>query len=230
MSKPEVLCSYCQHKSECFEQLNAEELLFANNSKVQLRYKKGETITKQGSFVTHVIYVRKGLVKVYKEHNRENNVIYDVLPAGSLIGLSNLYFSETFQYSIAALTDTAVCSIDRQVFERVIKDNGSFASSVLEAVNGEIHHLRNKMVSLTQKQLKGKLADTFIYLAENVFYSHIFTNKLSRNDLAEFSGMSMMSVVRTIQEFIRVGYLEEAHGKIKILDMNVLKKISQETG
>lgn len=223
------VCPYCQYKSACFEHLNEEELLFANKSKVHIRYKKGETIAKQGAFVTNVHYVRQGLVKIYKEHNTEANVIYDILPAGSLVGLSNLYFSETFQFSAASLTESTICSIDKSVLEKLIQENGLFARSVLENVNEEIHHLRNKMVSLTQKQLRGKLADSLIYLTERVFFSNTFSNKLSRNDLAEFSGMSMMSVVRTIQEFIRLGYLEEHQGKMKIQDISALKKISQET-
>jgi CRP/FNR family transcriptional regulator, polysaccharide utilization system transcription regulator len=229
MAEAQTLCPDCQYKSACFEQLNVEELRFADKSKVQIRYKKGETIIKQGSFVTHVLYVKQGLVKIYKEHSKEANLIYDILPSGTLVGLSNLYYSETFQFSVAALAESAICSIDREVLEKLITDNGAFARSVMESINTELQHLRNKMVSLTHKQTRGKLADSLLYLAENVFLTNTFSSKLSRNDLAEFSGMSMMSVVRTLQEFIKRGYLEEREGKINILDMEALEQISQET-
>ena len=228
MAEAETVCPDCQYKSACFEQLNVDELLYASKGKVQIRYRKGETIAKQGAFVTHVLYVKQGLVKIYREHSKDTNLIYDILPAGSLVGLSNLYYSKTFQFSVAALTDSAICSIDREVLEKLVMDNGAFARSVVESINNGLNHLQNKMISLTQKQTKGKLADSLLYLSEKVFLSNVFTSKLTRNDLAEFSGMSMMTVVRTLQEFIRKGYLEESEGKIKLTDMKALEQISQE--
>lgn len=228
MAKTETICPDCQYKSPCFEQLNEEELLFASKGKVQIRYRKGETIAKQGAFGNHVLYVKRGLVKIYREHSREVNLIYDILPAGSLVGLSSLFYGNTFQFSVAALADSSICSIDREVLEKLVMDNGAFANSVVKAINGGIHHLQDKMVSLTQKQTKGKLADSLLYLSDKVFLSNVFTSKLTRNDLAEFSGMSMMSVVRTLQEFIRKGYLKESEGKMKLKDKEALEQISQE--
>jgi len=227
MAPIEVLCTDCEQKSSCFKQLEQEELQFANNSKVQIHYKKGETIAKQGSFVTHVLYVKEGLAKVYKELEGNTNLIYSVVPHGSFIGLSNLFTRDTFQFSVAALTHSAICSIDRSVLEQLIRDNGAFAHSVIQAVNQETHHLRRKMISLTNKPMKGRLADTLIELSQDVFGAEAFPYKLSRNDLAELSGMSMMSVVRAMQDFIRAGYVIEQEGRIKIMDMEALERMSQ---
>lgn len=227
MAPIEVLCTDCEQKSSCFKQLELEELEFANNSKVQIHYKKGETIAKQGSFVTHVLYVKEGLVKVYKELEDNTNLIYSVLPQGSFVGLSNLYTRDTFQFSVAALTHSSICSIDRDVLEQLVRKNGSFANSIIETVNRETHHLRSKMLSLTHKPMKGRLSDTLIELSRDVFATTAFPCKLSRNDLAEFSGMSMMSVVRTMQDFIKNGYVQEQEGKIIILDMEALERMSQ---
>ena len=45
-------CAECKVKSICFKQLNEEELLLTNENKVQIQFKKGEIISKQGSFNT----------------------------------------------------------------------------------------------------------------------------------------------------------------------------------
>lgn len=228
MAKSEVLCPDCKQKSTCFRQLDEGQLQATNESKVQIRYKKGETIIKQGSFVTHVLYIREGLAKLYKEHNDGSSLIYSILPAGSLVGLSNLFTHETFGFSVAALTQATICSIDREVLEQLVHENGSFARSVIEALNHETKNLRSKLVSLTHKPLRGRLADTLIHLARDVFDSQEFPYKLSRNDLAEFSGMSMMSMVRTIQEFIKEGHIFEKEGKLQIANMEALERISLE--
>jgi len=227
MAKVEAICPDCKQKSACFRQLDQGELDFADKSKVQIRYKKGETIAKQGSFVTHVLYVKHGLVKVYREHNDETNLIYSIVPAGSLVGLTNIYILNTYEFSVASLTDSSICSIDRQVLEQLVTENGAFAGSVVKSLNRETRQLRNKLASLTHKPLEGRLADSLIYLEREVFQSRVFSHKLSRNDLAEFSGMSMMSAVRTMQEFIKRGYVAENEGRIELKNVEALKEISQ---
>jgi CRP/FNR family transcriptional regulator len=167
--------------------------------------------------------VKEGLVKIYREYEDNTNLIYNILPRGTLIGLSNLYVGSTFQFSVAALTNSSICSIDKSFMEQLLRDNGAFAKSVVESVNNEIHQLQEKLVSLTHKPLKGRLADSLVFLSREVFESRQFSHKLSRKDLAEFSGMSMMSLVRTLQEFMREGYVEEVDGKLNLLDMDALK-------
>lgn len=231
MNKLKISCTECFEKSYCFQQLNQHELFLTNESRVQIHYKKGETIAKQGSFVTHILYVKKGMVKVYEEfEGRENNLIFSVLPEGSLIGLSSLFFTDKFQYSIAALDSTSICAIDKHVIEQIVKDNSNFGASLLESLNSELYNIRSRMISLTQKQLQGKMADIILYLAENVFKQDEFDLPLSRKELAEFGGMSTMSVVRTLQHFIKGGIIEENKQRITIREKDLLKKISLEGG
>ena len=231
MGKIKISCNECFEKSYCFHQLNQDELFLTNESRVQVHYKKGETIAKQGSFVTHILYVKNGTVKVYKEfEGGKNSLIFSVLPEGSLIGLSSLFFTDKFQYSIAALDSTSICAIDKHVIEQIVKDNSNFGASLLESLNSEIYSIRSRMISLTQKQLQGKMADIIIYLAENVFRQDEFDLPLSRKELAEFGGMSTMSVVRTLQHFIKEGIVEENKQRITIKKKDLLKKISLEGG
>ena len=226
MAKPQTTCLYCSEKSSCFHQLNDNELTLADESKVQVQYKKGETIAKQDSFITHILYVKTGHVKVYREIEDGTNIIYSILPQGSLIGLSALYYLNTFQYSIAALTDSKICAIDKKVIETIFKDNGDFSQIILETLNEEIHQLREKMVSLTHKQMEGRLADSLLFLKEKIFQTNKFKITLSRKELAEFSGMSTMSVVRTIQSLIKKSLIKEDSGYLSVIDESGLRDLS----
>lgn len=227
MSRVQTNCLDCKDKSSCFAQLGANELTLADESKVQVSYKKGETIAKQNSFVTHILYVKLGIVKVYKENADETNIIYRILPKGSLIGLSALFYSETFQYSIAALSETVICSIDKKVIENLFMGNGNFGRTALEELNKEIHHLRTKMVSLTHKRMEGRLADSLLFLRDHVHHSNSFNLPLTRKELAEFSEMSTMSVVRTIQNFIKKCIIKESSGNMEIIDNQGLEILSE---
>jgi len=227
MARVQTNCLNCNEKSSCFAQLDDNELTLADESKVQVTYKKGETIAKQNSFVTHLLYVKHGIVKVYRENTDDTNLIYRILPRGNLIGLSALFYSETFQYSIAALSDAEICSIDKKVVENLFINNTNFSRKAFEELNKEIHHLRAKMVSLTHKQMEGRLADSLLFLRDHVHQSNNFKLSLSRKELAEFSGMSTMSVVRTIQNFIKKGIISESSGNMEIIDYQTLEQLSE---
>lgn len=227
-STQSIKCFECDKKSLCFQQLTEDELKLTNENKVQIRFKKGEIISKQGTFITHVMYLKNGFAKVYKETDADNNLILDIIPDGKLIGLTSLFNSDNIaRFSVAALTETIICSIDRKIIEKLIYKNNKFAKTVISSLNQEALQFYDKMASLTQKQMNGRVADALLYLSENIFQSGKFEMILSRKDLAEFTGMSTMSVVRTLKDLRKEDILEDEKGIMTIKNIDRLKKISQ---
>jgi len=220
-------CARCKTKSMCFEQLSLSELNQANDNRVQIQFKKGETISKQGSFVTHVMYLKSGFAKVYKETDLNHSLILDIIPNGKLIGLTSLYNSDNIaRFSVAALENAVVCSIDRTTIEKLVLKNSQFAQTVITSLNKESLQFYDKMASLTQKQMNGRVADALLYLSDHIFKSKRFKMILSRKDLADFTGMSMMSVVRTLKDLKSEHIIKDDKGYIEILDKKTLQQIS----
>ena len=220
-------CLLCQNKSACFEKLSEEELLSVDERRVELHYRKGEVIAKQGSFVTHILFLKKGLTKIYREIDKDNNLILNFYPSGKLMGLSSLYMNSILQFSIAAVEDSVICAMDIHIFEKFVRQNGQFAASIIHAINQHFAHRTEKLVSLTQKQMNGRLAEAFLFFADQLYKSDSFHLSLTRKDIAEFTGMSVMSVVRGIKDFKENGILEDNNGDIALLRRDMLEKISQ---
>lgn len=222
-----IKCAECTEKSLCFKQLNEDELKLTNENKVQIQFKKGEIISKQGSFVTHIMYLKKGYAKVYKETDLDHNLILDIIPEGKLIGITSLFNQDNIaRFSVSALENSVVCSIDRNTIEKLIHQNSQFAQSIIASLNEETLQFYDKMASMAQKQMNGRVADALIYLSENILKSPKFKMILSRKELADFTGMSMMSVVRTLKDLKAEGIIEDEKGYIEIKNINILKKIS----
>jgi CRP-like cAMP-binding protein len=222
-----IQCTTCKSKSICFEQLNEDELTKANNNRVQIQFKKGEIISKQGSFVTHVMYLKSGYAKVYKETDIDHNLILDIIPSGKLIGLTSLFNEDNIaRFSVAALDNTVVCSIDRKTIEQFVHQNSDFSQSIISSLNKESLLFYDKLASLTQKQMNGRVSEALLYLSENIFKSTKFKMILSRKDLADYTGMSVMSVVRTLKKLKDEKTIEDDKGFIEIKDINTLKQIS----
>ena len=220
-------CLKCTEKSLCFKQLTDAELNLTNENKVQIQFNKGEILSKQGTFVTHIMYLKSGFAKVYKETDVDNNLILDIIPEGKLIGLTSLFNTDNIaRFSVAALDNAVVCAIDRNTIENLIHKNTQFAQTVISSLNEESLQFYDKMASLTQKQMNGRVADALLYLSENIFNSVKFKMILSRKDLADFTGMSMMSVVRTLKDLKTEGIIKDEKGFIEIKNINTLRQIS----
>lgn len=54
-------CTISSHWGRCFDRLTEEEKDYLDKQSVAIRYKKGEIICKQGSFVSQVMYVKRDL-------------------------------------------------------------------------------------------------------------------------------------------------------------------------
>ena len=60
-------CYDCQCMSHLFTLLNKDELQQVDANKIHVRFKAGETIKKQGTFMSHVLSINSGLAKLYLE-------------------------------------------------------------------------------------------------------------------------------------------------------------------
>lgn len=221
-------CIDCKNRSECFANLTEPELKLVSESKLNIKFNKGEIIRKQGSFVTSVLFLKEGFVKVYKEfdHSEQNSIINFNKP-GDLIGLTDIFGESSVTFSVAALTDCQVCCINIRLFEKLLVENGKFAADVIKSINYQTSELFDYQLQNNHKQLHGRIAKAFLVLSDHVFMSNTFGVYLSRNDIAEFTNMSSMSVVRILKDFKEDQVIEDKNGYIKILNRDKLENISK---
>lgn len=108
MNNYENICANFVHQSPCFDQLTEQEIEMVEKNQVRVVYKKGETICKQGSFASHIMFLEEGLVKIYLEGN-PRNLILTITPSNHLIGLPSIYEgNNTFLYSVSTYIDSKV--------------------------------------------------------------------------------------------------------------------------
>lgn len=221
-------CKDCDLMANCFKNLSDDELAELGEHKVYIKYKRKEIVAKQGSFASHIIFIKSGYLKLYIESGfEEKNLIINVFGPRQLIGLSSLFESNTYKYSVAALQDSELCLFDVADIKKLIAVNPEFAISMIKRSHRSTLYAYQHMYNLTQKQLNGRLASVFIYLSEQVFKNIEFPMILNRAELANFTAMSTMSAVRAINDFKKQGLINDDHGRITILDMKKLEQISQ---
>jgi CRP/FNR family transcriptional regulator, polysaccharide utilization system transcription regulator len=222
-------CTISSHYCRCFEKLTPEEMELVEASSVDIKYNKHEIICKQGSFVSHVMYVERGLAKVFI-NDGTNTLVLKIIPSGNLLGLSSLSEDQnTYQYTAMAYVESEIKLIDINVFRQLIGKNAEFAKEVINILSANSNQIYGRFFCLTHKQAYGRMADILLCLSNRVFKQEEFDLPLSRKDLGELSGMSSETVIRMLKKFCDDGLIHMDGKSIKVLDFNRLIRIS-ETG
>jgi len=224
---PDRNCLNCDLKSPLFCFLNDQELQLVRDNKITVVFRKGETIRKQGTYMSHVISVNSGLAKMYLEGLDNHNAIIQIIKPTNFIGGPGLFLDSIHHYTVSALVDTSVCFIDVKLFKELINRNKDFAYQLLKDFSTNILSAYNRLIFLTQKQMPGRMADTLLYLFDEIYNSRKFTLHLSKQDLADLSGMAKDSAIKILRDFQHAQIVSMSDHEIELLDYDVLSRISR---
>jgi CRP/FNR family transcriptional regulator len=220
-------CGSCIHGWKNFRHLSKDELHYVNQNRYEAAFKSGETIIKQGSPSSNVLFLSSGLAKVYMEGINGKCLIMSIAKPGRMIIGPGAYVNSRHTYTVSALSAVQACFISFEVFRHLLRTNGAFAESLVEDISTKSLRTHTRMINLAQKKMPGRLAETILYLADEIFSSDEFDMILSRQEIGEMSNMAKECVVRIIKEFEGSGIIISHGSRMKITDKKKLNLISE---
>lgn len=223
----DTICTTCKLRSPIFKNLTEEELAYFRKISHEAIFNAGEIIFKQGAPLTHIICVSKGSAKKYVELSDSRNILLRVLLAKNIAGVSGINTDNKHHFSLAALEPTTTCFIEIDAFKKVIQQNPVFSYDMIGIINNLHTRLFEKLKNLTQKNLNGKVADTLLYLANEVYNCDKFETLLLRQDIADMSVTTRESTIRALKEFKEQGIINFRENYFEILRKEILDKISK---
>ncbi len=219
-------CRNCPFKTTATSKLKDCSLDQLTSNHLELQLKKGDSIIKQGTYSTNVVFLRTGLAKIHLTGPYAEQIV-KMVNAPSYLGLPTTFGSKINQYSITAVTDADVCYIDVEVFETILKENPDFSHAIiLEFCKNELESFR-RCANRTQKQIRGNMADALLEFSTNIFKSDTFVLPLSQSEFANLVDTSRESVSRVLSEFDKDGIIKINGKEISIINKKSLLLISQ---
>lgn len=217
----------CDIQSPCFQNLTQEEILLVRESKTQVLFRKGDNLTKQGTFASYVLFVLKGFAVQYIEGENNKSFNLRINRPGSFIGLSSVFTKNTFDYSSVALTDCQAFLIEKDSLTEIIKNNGVFGLGIIKRYCEENTNLYDSLSTILYKQMNGRMADVLLYLHDfKPEFPEIF-ELLGRKDIANFAGITTESTVKILKSFEKDGLIRLTNKDIDLLKILEIKEISK---
>jgi CRP/FNR family transcriptional regulator len=220
-------CGKCPAAWKNFGNLTADEIKLVDQNRYEATFKNGEIIIKQGAPSASAVFLASGIAKTYIEGLDGRNFILGIALPGTILPGPGVYLSGRYSYSVAALSVVHACFISFDIINKLVRQNPSFAMGMLEDISSKSIFTQNRLVSLAQKKMQGRIAEALLFFADNVFKSDQFDMLLSRQELGEMTNMAKESVVRILKELESGGVIKTACSNITITDRKKLTLISE---
>lgn len=210
--------------------LNEKEHKLIRDSARFIDLKKNEIIHYEGDNPEDLMCLLKGKIKIYKEGVGGRSQIVRVMRPLQYFGYRAYFAQEPYVTSAAAFERSEVCLIPMKIVEQILHQNGSLAMFFIELLSIDLGISDERIVNLTQKHIRGRLAESLIFLKESYGLEEDGATigiYLAREDLANLSNMTTSNAIRTLSIFEKERIITMDGRKIKIIDEDRLQKISR---
>ena len=210
--------------------LTDEEREFVSQHIETARYARNEMIHYDGDPSTFVGMLLRGKIRIYKEGVGQRQQIIRLLKPYDIFGYRACIAEGPYNSSASAFEDCVIYRLDREYFNRLVRENGTLCFEVTRMMARDLAISEIRTVNLTQKHIRGRLAESLLLLLKNYGYEadgRTLAMNLPREDLANMSNMTTSNAIRTLSQFAQEGLLIINGRTLKILNEKELEHISR---
>jgi CRP/FNR family transcriptional regulator len=201
-------CETCDLKMLFFNCISIDEIEEYCESRTETTYQEGETIIEQGQNINKFLYLKEGLVKLYRKNEHDEEQIISFGKPYDFVSILSVFSNMHYNYSVTALQQSVVCSFELSQISDLIQSNGTFALHLIQTLTKSSDRIILDSLNLLQKRLYGRVAYLLLYFSEEIFRNQQFDLPISRKEMAQYIGMSQENVIRALSALRKDGIIE----------------------
>ncbi len=216
--------------AEIWSILTVEEKRRIIDNFVIHNFKKNQIIYAENEEPEFLWCLLKGKVKIFKDGIGGRVQILRLIRPVQYFGYRAFFANEPYVSSASAFEASTLGSIPMSLVEELIHNNINLAWFFIHELSRNLGGSDTKIVNLTQKHIRGRLAEALMVLKENYGYEDDDSTLkiyLSREDLANLSNMTTSNAIRTLSGFVNEKIITVDGRRIKIINEQMLRKISK---
>ncbi len=193
-------------------------------------FKKNQIIYAEDEMPENLWCLLKGKVKLYKDGIGGRQQILRLIRPVQYFGYRAYFAGESYNSTAAAFEPSILGSIPMTIVEDLIQNNIKLAWFFIHELSRNLGGSDTKIVNLTQKHIRGRLAEALIALRDSYGYEDddaTLKIYMAREDLANLSNMTTSNAIRTLSGFVAEKILIVDGRRIKIMNENALREISK---
>ncbi|MGN0230550.1 MAG: Crp/Fnr family transcriptional regulator [Muribaculaceae bacterium] len=194
------------------------------------QFKKNQIIYAEHDTPEYLYCLLTGKAKMYKDGIGGRQQILRLYRPIQYFGYRAYFAGEPYVSSVAAVEAATIGMIPMDLVKEIIDENRQVAWFFIHELSRNLGGSDTKIVNLTQKHIRGRLAEALILLVDNYGLEddgETLNIYMAREDIANLSNMTTSNAIRTLSAFTTEKIITVDGRRIKILDYNTLKKISK---
>ena len=231
--KQQIAVPQIEEVHEIWDLLTDEQKVYLKQSAKLQHFSKNDLIHSEGEITTHMMLLVRGKVKIYKTGVGGRTQIMRMLKPNAYFGYRAIFATNSYHgynTNARAFEDSSVYMIPAEAASKLLHSNANFAYDFIKRLADELGSSDARIVTLTQKHIRGRLAEALLFLKDNYGLKEdgkTIDILLARDDIASLSNMTTSNAIRTLSTFAEEGIIEVQGRVIKILDEEKLKKIDK---
>lgn len=213
-----------------WEPLSEEEKEMVSSSMTVEKFEKNQYIYKENEIPRSIKCLISGKVKICKSGLFGRDQIIRTIRPNELFSFRAYFANDDYLTSAIAFERSVVASIPMDVVEKLMHQNNEVCMQLLRQLAVELGKSDCRTINLTQKHIRGRLAETLITLKEHYGLEedgYTLGIYLSREELANMSNMTTSNAIRTLSAFAAEKLVAIDGRKIKFIDEQKIRKISE---
>jgi CRP/FNR family transcriptional regulator, anaerobic regulatory protein len=199
--------------------LDQDELRQLEQLGHRLQYRPNEPVFTQEEIVTSCYNVLEGVMRLYKLLPDGRRQIVGFALPGDFLGLSA---TDRYAISADAIGPVVVCRFVKMPFSKLVEDRPHLLRRIHEFAARELSEAQEQMVLLGRRTAEEKVASFLVTwrdrLAQIGPANAITPLPMSRQDIADYLGLTIETVSRTFTKLERDGVIEIVRGGIRLAD------------
>lgn len=216
--------------SEIWSILNGDEKRQIIENFTIHHFKKNQIIYAERDEPEYMWCLLQGKVKKCKDGVGGRQQILRLIRPVQYFGFRAFFAHEPYVSSAVALESSTLGSIPMALVEELINKNRDIAWFFIHELSRNLGNSDTRIVNLTQKHIRGRLAEALIVLKDNYGYEDdgvTLRIYMAREDLANLSNMTTSNAIRTLSSFVTEKIIVVDGREIKIINEPLLRKISK---
>lgn len=179
------------------------------------RHKKEEVIIKEGGKARFFLVVYSGEIKMYNTGDDGQEFIQGIFKEGESFGEPPLFLGTDYPASAKALVDSEVLVLEKTKMINLLKDHFEMHLQVTEILSRRLYFKSIMAREITMHDAAHRIIAVIDFLKErDEFTEKTYPVSLTRQQLADLTGLRVETVIRSITHLVKKGELLQKGRKI----------------
>ena len=191
----------------------------------------GESLFHEGDPALKCYFVLKGRFKLVKLHEQGKEAILRYIDSGELTAAVSVFQEKDYPVTAIVVGDAEVVGWDKDTMLKLMLEYAPLAVNMLGFALDRIDELQTRYLELCAEQVEQRVARALLRIMRKS--SHKISTgvqidfRLSRKDLADYTGTTLYTVSRTLSLWEKKGWIKSGREQIVVTNPHALVKFAE---